>query len=116
MVKIDREKCIGCGVCVNICPVGAISMNNGKAEINGNKCIDCGRCIQACPQRAVSMEKKIPVSGQEQRTYGVGFNLPNWQGNSGIVMPGTGRGLGRGRGRGLRKGPRDGRGGGRGGR
>lgn len=47
--KID-EKCIGCGSCVDACPVQAISINgDGKAEINKDVCIACGLCATVCP-------------------------------------------------------------------
>jgi len=53
MFQVDKEKCVGCGVCVNICPQEAISMVDDKAKIEVNKCVDCGRCAQVCPQGAI---------------------------------------------------------------
>ena len=50
MFKVDEEKCVGCGVCVEVCPAQAISMDEGKAVIS-NQCVDCGRCVQACGER-----------------------------------------------------------------
>ena len=54
-VKIDIEKCIGCGACVDVCPVGALSMENDKAVVDAETCIDCGACIPECPVEAISM-------------------------------------------------------------
>ncbi len=54
--KVDREKCTGCEACVEECPSGAISMDEGKAKINPEACIDCGVCIDACPEQAISMD------------------------------------------------------------
>ncbi len=104
MFQVDKEKCIGCKACLDVCPVGAISMVEEKARIDGAKCIDCGRCAQTCPQGAIH-----PAAQSQQ-------NFPSNQGKK-FSHPGfgTGRGLGRGMGRGLGRGPRDGRGGGRGG-
>ena len=104
MFQVDKEKCIGCKVCLDVCPVGAISMVDDKAQIDVNKCIDCGKCAQICPQEA------IHPGAQSQQSFPL---------NQGQMFPnpgfGMGRGLGRGMGRGLGRGPRDGRGRGRGG-
>jgi len=50
---VDKSKCIGCETCVNICPVEAITMVKGKAEIDKKKCIHCGSCKQVCPVEAI---------------------------------------------------------------
>lgn len=38
------DACVSCGACESQCPVGAISMGDGKFEIDADKCIDCGSC------------------------------------------------------------------------
>ena len=54
MVEIDKKKCIGCGACISICPVGAILINNeGKAAVDKKKCINCGSCLGICPVEAI---------------------------------------------------------------
>jgi ferredoxin len=53
-VKIDKETCIGCGACVDVCPVTALSMEDGKAVCDADTCIDCGACISTCPTQAIS--------------------------------------------------------------
>ena len=50
---VDAESCIGCSICVRKCPVGAISMKDGKAVIDTGKCINCGICANACPVKAI---------------------------------------------------------------
>ncbi|MCC9296229.1 nitroreductase family protein [Clostridium sp. MT-14] len=57
MIKIDTEKCIGCGQCVRDCFPGCIEMNENRAELNDNYCIRCGHCIAVCPKGAVSIDE-----------------------------------------------------------
>lgn len=54
---VDKEKCIGCGACASICPVGAIKLTNGKAKIDPQKCIKCGSCQMFCPVGAIDINK-----------------------------------------------------------
>ncbi|MDD3155514.1 MAG: 4Fe-4S binding protein [Victivallaceae bacterium] len=53
--KVDSEKCAGCETCVGACPVGAISMKDGKAVVNEAECIECGACVGECPCEAISL-------------------------------------------------------------
>ena len=55
---VDKSKCISCGACISICPVGAIKFVDGKAEINPKKCIKCGSCEQFCPVSSITIEKE----------------------------------------------------------
>ena len=41
-VKVDLEKCTGCGTCEEICPVEAIKVENEKAKVDEEQCVDCG--------------------------------------------------------------------------
>ena len=51
-VQWQSEKCIQCGVCVKACRSGAITLENGKIEIDRSKCNYCGRCAFGCPTDA----------------------------------------------------------------
>ena len=51
---VDTEKCVACGVCVDACPAGAISVND-SAEVDREKCTGCGSCVTECPQDALSL-------------------------------------------------------------
>ena len=61
MPWILEENCVGCGICIEKCPVEAIKLKNDKAKIYLDKCIRCGTCHDVCPQKAVRHDKeKIP--------------------------------------------------------
>jgi ferredoxin len=47
------DACVNCGACEGECPVGAISENNGKREVNPDVCVSCGTCASACPTGAI---------------------------------------------------------------
>ena len=51
---VDEDTCIGCGACVDVCSVDAISMNE-KAKIDTDTCTECGACVDECPVEAISL-------------------------------------------------------------
>ena len=53
---VDKDSCVGCGACVDVCPNEAIKMVDGIAVIDPDACIDCGVCVDACPNGAISMK------------------------------------------------------------
>lgn len=53
--EVDAGKCTGCGVCLDICPVEAISLNDDKAVIDEDTCTECGLCVDECPNDAISV-------------------------------------------------------------
>lgn len=57
VVKLDNDKCTGCGKCVDACAVGAIIINEtrNKAVVDEDQCLQCGVCIDECPTEALSM-------------------------------------------------------------
>jgi len=55
---IDKDSCVGCGTCIEKCPVGAIELNgDDKAERNSDWCIGCGVCVHFCPENAISLKE-----------------------------------------------------------
>jgi len=51
---IDPERCVGCGICVDICPFGALTLEQGIAVVN-DACTLCGACLDSCPEEALSI-------------------------------------------------------------
>jgi len=62
LLNILKDKCIGCGVCVEVCPFGALELVDDIAVVNEN-CTACGACVDECPVSALILER--PESDEE---------------------------------------------------
>ena len=59
IIKIDEDKCNGCGLCAKACHEGAIEMINGKAKLTREDyCDGLGDCLPACPTNAIAFEER----------------------------------------------------------
>lgn len=59
IIKIDEEKCTGCGLCIPNCPEGALKIIDGKARLLSDLfCDGLGACIGHCPEGAISIESR----------------------------------------------------------
>ena len=56
--ETDKEKCIGCGQCVDICPVNVIKMEGDFPVVDREWCIGCGVCAVPCPSSAIKLVRK----------------------------------------------------------
>ena len=54
MVSVDKEKCIGCGMCVSLCPEIFEIGEDGKAKIISQEKKDCKNAIESCPVEAIN--------------------------------------------------------------
>lgn len=54
-VHLDREACVGCGCCSDVCQQGALGLED-TAVLFDQRCIECGECIEMCPVGALSLE------------------------------------------------------------
>jgi Fe-S-cluster-containing hydrogenase component 2 len=52
-VRVDAARCTGCGACVEVCPVDAITLAKDKAWIAEEICTGCGVCVDSCPEGAI---------------------------------------------------------------
>jgi ferredoxin len=55
---IDKEGCDGCEACMDVCPPEAITMVDGKAQINEPICEECGVCVPECPTGAITLPEE----------------------------------------------------------
>ena len=59
IVRIDEDKCTGCGLCVPSCAEGAIRIVDGKARLMAdNLCDGLGNCLGECPEGAITIEER----------------------------------------------------------
>jgi len=59
-LALDQEKCVGCGMCLMVCPQAVLRMHNGHARIeNRDQCMECGACSQNCPTEAVTVQAGV---------------------------------------------------------
>ena len=55
---VDKDKCIGCGTCAEICPMQVFDIVNGKAEpVRADQCVGCRACEMQCPAGAITVEE-----------------------------------------------------------
>ena len=67
IIKIDEEKCNGCGICADACHEGAIGIIDGKAKLlREDYCDGLGDCLPACPTGAITFEEREALAYNEQ--------------------------------------------------
>jgi NAD-dependent dihydropyrimidine dehydrogenase PreA subunit len=56
-LELDSEKCVGCSVCLTVCPHSVFELNNGTVTVgNRDACMECGACEKNCPHRALTVQ------------------------------------------------------------
>ena len=87
-LAFNEDRCIGCGECQKVCPVGAITLSaDEKASIDRSLCTNCGLCAEVCPAKAVrlygeylSVEEVLDIVQEDSPFY--------WRSNGGVTVSG----------------------------
>ncbi|MCP1110775.1 NAD-dependent dihydropyrimidine dehydrogenase PreA subunit [Lachnospiraceae bacterium PM6-15] len=87
IIKIDEEKCNGCGLCAEACHENAIGMIDGKAKLlRDDYCDGLGDCLPVCPTNAISFEEREAAAYDEAA---VKANMEKAKQNSPCACPGS---------------------------
>lgn len=63
LIQVNQEKCIHCGLCATVCPLGVIAMDAQGPQAAEELCIACGHCVAVCPREAID-HVKTPLANQ----------------------------------------------------
>ncbi|MDW7673631.1 MAG: mercury methylation ferredoxin HgcB [Bacillota bacterium] len=59
-LSLNQERCIGCGMCTNVCPHEVFSIVNRKAHIKAkDSCMECSACVKNCPYEALTVASGV---------------------------------------------------------
>jgi len=60
MISVDRERCIGCGICEQVCPAGILRLDGEKVSVDTSRldeCKACRNCEISCPAGCISINR-----------------------------------------------------------
>ena len=59
-LQLDRERCVGCGTCVTVCPHPVLALRNGRSDIvERDACMECGACATNCAVQAITVRAGV---------------------------------------------------------
>lgn len=59
-LRLDIERCVGCGLCTEVCPHAVLALNGRKAAIRRrDACMECGACARNCPVGAIDVQAGV---------------------------------------------------------
>ena len=72
VATINKSLCTGCGMCVDVCPYDALSLEDFKAQVNEVLCEGCGTCVATCLRAAVEIKNLTPLQIHEMIKASIG--------------------------------------------
>jgi len=60
-LKVDPEKCDGCGICIQSCPMDALRIKDNGPYLKNDECRYCGASVEDCPRDALAIELPFPI-------------------------------------------------------
>ena len=86
-LQLDVEKCVGCGLCVLVCPRAVLKMDSKKVQIDErDACMECGACAKNCPVEAITVQAGVGcaaavINAALGRTQGVCCDISDGKGS-----------------------------------
>jgi NAD-dependent dihydropyrimidine dehydrogenase PreA subunit len=69
-LRLDRDACVGCGMCEQVCPHGVLRLENGEAAIlDFDGCMECGACAKNCPAHAIRVSPGVGCAAYIIQTW-----------------------------------------------
>ncbi|MFW6054477.1 MAG: mercury methylation ferredoxin HgcB [Thermodesulfobacteriota bacterium] len=69
-LKLDQDRCVGCGMCELVCPHGVLALQNNKAGVRDRDgCMECGACALNCPTSAIELSPGVGCAGYIIQTW-----------------------------------------------
>jgi len=72
---VEPSRCVACGKCISVCPMGALSLEAGKLSFDNARCIGCGLCVLSCPAKALSLAEAPGAAPQQSSRSSLFFDL-----------------------------------------
>ena len=64
---VDKDHCVACGACAEVCPLKIINIEQGVfANIDQSKCVGCGKCVKACPASVISLKPEEMIIDEKK--------------------------------------------------
>ena len=60
LAEVDEDLCVGCGTCLEMCPMETIYAKDNICFVDTDKCIGCGVCAHHCPEEAIHLKRTGP--------------------------------------------------------